>query len=238
VSRLHAFIKYENGKFTLKDNTSKFGTLVMLTKPLKVHPEKVAIQVGRTVISFSLKAHGESRKEKLNCGGVIKKEGNPHLIMNQDQYLHYQRKGGLDKEELDQRALLQMQQCFPSAPGPGVFPPGLNNIKPSGLGYPVAGDYQRYAQYGAHQNYQTPPLQPSHPNHQYNNNQGGPPYQQPNQVTPPPPPGQKMNYPGGMIPNGNGMNQMYNVDAMFNVRNRNENMFMNGQVYQGGPYYQ
>ena len=30
VSRLHAYIKYENGQFLLTDNNSKFGTLVLL----------------------------------------------------------------------------------------------------------------------------------------------------------------------------------------------------------------
>jgi pSer/pThr/pTyr-binding forkhead associated (FHA) protein len=30
VSRLHAYIKYENNKYILTDNNSKFGTLVLL----------------------------------------------------------------------------------------------------------------------------------------------------------------------------------------------------------------
>lgn len=32
VSRLHAMIKYKDGKFLLEDNISKFGTLVLVNK--------------------------------------------------------------------------------------------------------------------------------------------------------------------------------------------------------------
>eukprot|EP01017_Pseudomicrothorax_dubius_P029630 TRINITY_DN3618_c0_g1_i1.p1 TRINITY_DN3618_c0_g1~~TRINITY_DN3618_c0_g1_i1.p1 ORF type:complete len:569 (+),score=120.59 TRINITY_DN3618_c0_g1_i1:173-1879(+) len=57
VSRLHAFIKFEarNGQFIITDNNSKFGTLVNLTTPFKLSQDKVAIQVGRTVVTFALK---------------------------------------------------------------------------------------------------------------------------------------------------------------------------------------
>jgi len=55
VSRLHALIKYDNGKFVVFDNNSKFGTLVMLRKDYEIERSKIALQIGRTVISFSLK---------------------------------------------------------------------------------------------------------------------------------------------------------------------------------------
>ena len=55
VSRVHAHIKFENGQFVLVDNNSKFGTLVLLKKPHNVTTEKIAIQVGRTVVTFALK---------------------------------------------------------------------------------------------------------------------------------------------------------------------------------------
>jgi len=55
VSRLHAYIKYNNGKFTIIDNNSKFGTLILLRKPYQIEKKKVALQTGRTVITFSLK---------------------------------------------------------------------------------------------------------------------------------------------------------------------------------------
>ncbi|CAD8101626.1 unnamed protein product [Paramecium primaurelia] len=55
VSRLHAYIKYEDGNFMILDNNSKFGTLVRLFQPYKIEQEKVALQVGRTVLTFIVK---------------------------------------------------------------------------------------------------------------------------------------------------------------------------------------
>jgi len=55
VSRLHAFIKYENGQFVVIDNNSKFGTLVLLRKNYRIEKKKIALQIGRTVLTFSLK---------------------------------------------------------------------------------------------------------------------------------------------------------------------------------------
>jgi hypothetical protein len=55
VSRLHAYIKYDNGSFIVVDNNSKFGTLILLRKSYKIEKKKIALQIGRTVITFSLK---------------------------------------------------------------------------------------------------------------------------------------------------------------------------------------
>jgi len=56
VSRLHAYIKYQDGHFTILDNNSKFGTLIFLRKDLPIEKKKkLALQLGRTVITFSLK---------------------------------------------------------------------------------------------------------------------------------------------------------------------------------------
>eukprot|EP00923_Selenidium_pygospionis_P037970 GHVN01066421.1.p1 GENE.GHVN01066421.1~~GHVN01066421.1.p1 ORF type:complete len:760 (-),score=78.87 GHVN01066421.1:2745-5024(-) len=62
ISRCHAKITFStdddnNSNFILEDNNSKFGTLVGLKKPTKVPntaDEKLAVQVGRTVLHFSL----------------------------------------------------------------------------------------------------------------------------------------------------------------------------------------
>lgn len=43
VSRLHAMIKFENEKFIMIDNNSKFGTLVLLNNPYPIDTEKMAI---------------------------------------------------------------------------------------------------------------------------------------------------------------------------------------------------
>ncbi|CAD8072006.1 unnamed protein product [Paramecium primaurelia] len=56
VSRLHAFIKYEKGNFVIVDNNSKFGTLVRLQSPYLLCMDKIAIQVGRTVLTFVMKS--------------------------------------------------------------------------------------------------------------------------------------------------------------------------------------
>jgi len=55
VSRLHAFIKYANNGFSILDNNSKFGTLVLIRNPYKIEKKKIAIQIGRTVLTFALK---------------------------------------------------------------------------------------------------------------------------------------------------------------------------------------
>jgi hypothetical protein len=55
VSRLHAYIKFANGIFTIVDNNSKFGTLVLLRKSIGIEKKKIALQIGRTVLTFSLK---------------------------------------------------------------------------------------------------------------------------------------------------------------------------------------
>ena len=52
VSRVHAHLKFENGKFTVYDNDSKFGTLILLTNNYPIRDEKAAVQIGRTVFTF------------------------------------------------------------------------------------------------------------------------------------------------------------------------------------------
>lgn len=64
MSREHAHIKYENQKFYIFDNNSKFGTLIGLHKDLPIKGDKIAVQIGRTVITFALKV--EETKEKIS----------------------------------------------------------------------------------------------------------------------------------------------------------------------------
>lgn len=57
VSRCHAIIKFKDNKFQLEDNLSKFGTLVLVKNRTKLVPGfNKAVQIGRTVINFSVKA--------------------------------------------------------------------------------------------------------------------------------------------------------------------------------------
>lgn len=52
VSRIHAHLKFEDGKFLIYDNDSKFGTLVLLSQNYGVKEDKAAVQIGRTVFTF------------------------------------------------------------------------------------------------------------------------------------------------------------------------------------------
>eukprot|EP00357_Protocruzia_adherens_P031901 CAMPEP_0115045900 /NCGR_PEP_ID=MMETSP0216-20121206/48445_1 /TAXON_ID=223996 /ORGANISM="Protocruzia adherens, Strain Boccale" /LENGTH=584 /DNA_ID=CAMNT_0002428911 /DNA_START=43 /DNA_END=1797 /DNA_ORIENTATION=+ len=56
VSRCHAMIRHINGSFYLEDNSSKFGTLVQIKKPIALSSQMtLSVQVGRSVVVFSLK---------------------------------------------------------------------------------------------------------------------------------------------------------------------------------------
>ena len=52
VSRSHAKLKYnvEEGTLLLRDLKSKFGTLILIKKPLKIKEKKIHLQIGRTYI--------------------------------------------------------------------------------------------------------------------------------------------------------------------------------------------
>ena len=63
VSRIHAFLKFENNRFLVFDNDSKFGTLIKLKKPYQVMTDKAAVQIGRTVFTFVLKYSKSSRSQ-------------------------------------------------------------------------------------------------------------------------------------------------------------------------------
>jgi hypothetical protein len=55
VSRIHAYLKFEDGKFLIFDNDSKFGTLILLNNKYPVKLDKAAVQIGRTVFTFVIK---------------------------------------------------------------------------------------------------------------------------------------------------------------------------------------
>ena len=69
VSRNHAKLKYnqENGTILLKDLKSKFGTLVLIKRPLEIKEKKIHIQIGRTYLKcwlMSLEELNKLREEK------------------------------------------------------------------------------------------------------------------------------------------------------------------------------
>lgn len=65
VSRCHAIIKCKPDGFYLEDNTSKFGTIILQKGKLRLQAHHtMAVQVGRTVISFTIK-YVQSERDKL-----------------------------------------------------------------------------------------------------------------------------------------------------------------------------
>lgn len=68
VSRCHAIISYRNGAFYLEDNKSKFGTLVEINDQFLIDPSnQIAVQIGRTVISLSIKSEGKNQISEMEA---------------------------------------------------------------------------------------------------------------------------------------------------------------------------
>lgn len=77
VSRCHTKIKFERGKFLLEDNQSKFGSLVLVKQRTPLLPGfNKAVQVGRTVINFSVKTLAKSDSNAVSSEAVIESIGN------------------------------------------------------------------------------------------------------------------------------------------------------------------
>jgi len=56
VSRCHASIRLQSGKFFLDDENSKFGTSVQVKRPISLEMmEQVTVQTGRTLVTFELR---------------------------------------------------------------------------------------------------------------------------------------------------------------------------------------
>ncbi|KAL4463861.1 hypothetical protein ABPG74_005798 [Tetrahymena malaccensis] len=57
VSREHAIIKLENNKFMIEDQKSKFGTLILIQRPIELSPSfnKIEVQIGRSICYFQIK---------------------------------------------------------------------------------------------------------------------------------------------------------------------------------------
>ena len=74
VSRKHAILKYNEDKtLLLRDLKSKFGTLILIKKPLKIKEKKIHLQIGRTYIEGWLmgmadfeKLRREKRQKHMN----------------------------------------------------------------------------------------------------------------------------------------------------------------------------
>lgn len=60
VSRLHAKIFMKNNNYYIEDLSSKFGTLVLATKPIEINHENKVIQIGRSLMSIKKAQQGET----------------------------------------------------------------------------------------------------------------------------------------------------------------------------------
>ena len=67
LSRVHSIIKFDNGVWTLQDNNSKFGTLVLVKQrtPLLMGFPK-SVQIGRTMVKLSIETNAEAEASKGN----------------------------------------------------------------------------------------------------------------------------------------------------------------------------
>eukprot|EP00929_Paragymnodinium_shiwhaense_P043295 TRINITY_DN22286_c0_g1_i1.p1 TRINITY_DN22286_c0_g1~~TRINITY_DN22286_c0_g1_i1.p1 ORF type:complete len:446 (+),score=79.90 TRINITY_DN22286_c0_g1_i1:101-1438(+) len=75
ISRCHATISYEDGSFFLRDNNSKFGTLVALKKPRPLeNGQPISVQMGRTVLNLSLQQGSMTRLPELVTSSREEKE--------------------------------------------------------------------------------------------------------------------------------------------------------------------
>ena len=54
VSRLHATLTFVDGQFKIKDLRSKFGSLVLVKKEIKIKEKKINLQIGRSYLEAAI----------------------------------------------------------------------------------------------------------------------------------------------------------------------------------------
>lgn len=93
VSRSHAKIQLKDG-FYLKDNNSKFGTIVMTNKPIHLKiGEELPLQINRTLLKFTLRKQSKHcffcciTKNQKNPPPQPKKSPNSHLEAEEFTFL-------------------------------------------------------------------------------------------------------------------------------------------------------
>ena len=103
VSRSHAKLKYdmENGTILLRDLKSKFGTLILIKKPLQIKEKKIHIQIGRTYIEgwlMGMEEFNKLRKEKKN---KMQNKEHQHTPVNPEQNMPIQNNNGNNNMDLE-----------------------------------------------------------------------------------------------------------------------------------------
>ena len=99
VSRSHATLKYDSttGKLLLKDLKSKFGTLVLLKRPIEIQTSKIHLQLGRTYMEaklMNIEEFERLKKEKMTKHAREMKENSSK--MNVDIALDVNKEQGDD----------------------------------------------------------------------------------------------------------------------------------------------
>jgi hypothetical protein len=78
VSRCHAIIKSKTDGFYISDNLSKFGTIVLLKDKVRLQEDHTsAVQIGRSVVSFTIKT--------IDAREKLKREIEPLLARNRNK---------------------------------------------------------------------------------------------------------------------------------------------------------
>ena len=103
VSRSHAKLRYdmENGTILLRDLKSKFGTLILIKKPLQIKEKKIHIQIGRTYIEgwlMGMEEFNKLRKEKKN---KMQNKEHQHTQVNPEQNMPIQNNNGNNNMDLE-----------------------------------------------------------------------------------------------------------------------------------------
>ena len=103
VSRSHAKLRYdmENGTILLRDLKSKFGTLILIKKPLQIKEKKIHIQIGRTYIEgwlMGMEEFNKLRKEKKN---KMQNKEHQHTPLNPEQNMPIQNNNGNNNMDLE-----------------------------------------------------------------------------------------------------------------------------------------
>jgi pSer/pThr/pTyr-binding forkhead associated (FHA) protein len=121
VSRCHAIIKCKKDGFYIEDNCSKFGTIVLLKNNLQLEEDHtMAVQVGRTVLSFTIKSIDLDKRMREK----LKREIGP--LLNRTKEAEKKKK----EEETKQSDLLAIEGDGPVrglSQGPSGQP-GLNDL--------------------------------------------------------------------------------------------------------------
>jgi hypothetical protein len=88
VSRSHAKLKYNlnDGTLLLRDLKSKFGTLILIKKPLKIKEKKIHLQIGRTYIEAWLMSMADFEKLRREKKQKHMKQHNQHNIQHNSQH--------------------------------------------------------------------------------------------------------------------------------------------------------